>query len=88
MVRFVHLLILSVLIIWLSIAGCVGNDASKTEDSEIHSKANETEKDAGDALKEPRVTKADIEGLEADTSEIDNMLENSSLQEEIVIEEL
>jgi hypothetical protein len=88
MVRFVHLFILSVLMVWLSGAGCVGNDASKTEDSVIHSKAIETGGDTGSALEEPRLTEAEIQGLEADTSELDNMLENSSLQEEIVIEEL
>lgn len=49
MVRFVHLFILSVLIIWLSGAGCVGNNASKTENSGIHSKAIETGESAGDA---------------------------------------
>lgn len=87
MVRFVHLFILSVLIIWLSGAGCVGNNASKTENSGIHSKAIETGESAGDALKEPDLTEAEIQGIEADTSEIGNMLENSSIKEEIVIEE-
>jgi len=83
MVRFVDLFILSVLMIWLSVAGCVGNDVSNTADSGIHSKAIETGKDAEDALKEPRLTEAEIQGLEADTSELENMLENSSLQEEM-----
>lgn len=87
MVRFVHLFILSVLIVWLSAAGCVGNNASKTDDSVIHSKANETGQNAGSTLKEPGLTAAEIQGIEADTSEIENMLDNSSTNEEIVIEE-
>jgi len=87
MVRFVHLFILSVLIVWLSVAGCVGNNASEIEDSEIHSKAIETGEDSGSALKESGLTEAEIQRLEANTSEIENMLENSSIQEEIVIEE-
>jgi hypothetical protein len=87
MVRFVHVFILSVLMVWLFVAGCVGNNASKTEDSVMHSKSIETGKDSGSVLKEPGLTEAEIQGLEADTSEIENMLENSSNQEEIVIEE-
>jgi hypothetical protein len=87
MVRFVHLFILSVLMVWLSVAGCIGNNASKTEDSGIHSKAIETGESAGDTLKEPELTEAEVQGLEADTSEIENLLGNSSIQEEIIIEE-
>lgn len=87
MVRFVRLFILSVLIVWLFVAGCIGNNTSKTEDSVIHSKAIETGENAGGSLKEPGLTAAEIQGIEADTSEIENTLENSSIKEEIVIEE-
>lgn len=85
MVRFIHLFILSVLIIWLSGAGCIGNDTSETG---IDSKAIETGEDAGNTLEEPGLTEAEIQAFEVDISELENMLENANLSEEIVIEEL
>lgn len=85
MVRFVHLFILSVLIIWLSGAGCVGNNTSEIG---INSKAIDTGEDAGNTLEEPGLTEEEIQTFEADISELENMLENANLSEEIVIEEL
>ena len=85
MVRFVHLFIFSVLIIWLFGAGCVGNS---TSEKGIDSKAIDTGEDAGNTLEEPGLTEAEIQGFEANISELENILENASLQEEIVIEEL
>ena len=81
MVRFAHLFILSILIVWVSGAGCVGT-------SEKGIDSNETEENAGNTLEETGLTEAEIQGFEADISELDNILENASLKEEIVIEEL
>ena len=81
MVRFVHLFILSILIVWVSGTGCVGT-------SETGIGSNETGEDAGNTLEEPGLTEAEIQGFEADISGLENLLENTSLKEEIVIEEL
>ena len=81
MVRFVHLFILSVLIVWVSGTGCVGT-------SEKGIDSNETEENAGNTLEETGLTEAEIQAFEVDTSELENILENASLQEEIVIEGL
>ncbi|AKB24257.1 hypothetical protein MSMTP_0788 [Methanosarcina sp. MTP4] len=87
MVKFAHLLILSALIVWIVGSGCVGNDAAEVEESEINSdvaKAGEEAQDSGDL----EINEAEILELEADMAELEALLENVSLEEDIVIEEL
>jgi len=87
MVKFAHLLILSALMVWIVGSGCVGNDAAEVEESEIDSDAAEAGEDAQD-LGDLELNEAEILELEADMAELEALLENVSLEEDIVIEEL
>lgn len=87
MVRFTHLLILSALMVWIVGSGCVGNDAAEVEESEIDSDAAGAGEDAQDSGG-MELNEAEILELEADMAEIEALLENASLEEDIVIEEL
>ena len=84
MVKFAHLLVLSALIVWLAGSGCVGNDASEVEETAPNSDAgNGTLNDS-----EMGLTPADIQELDSDMVKLENLLENASPEEEIVIEEI
>jgi len=84
MVKFAHLLLLSVLIVWIAGSGCVGNDASEEETApNIAELGNGTPNDS-----EMGLTPAEIQELDSDMVKLDNLLENASPEEEIVIEEL
>ncbi|KKG10716.1 hypothetical protein EO95_00050 [Methanosarcina sp. 1.H.T.1A.1] len=85
MVKFAHLLVLSALIVWLAGSGCVGNDATVVEETA----PNVAE--AGNGISEDSemgLSQAEIQELDSDMAELENLLENASLEEEIVIEEL
>ena len=87
MVKFAHLLILSAVMVCIVGSGCVGNDAAEVEESGIDSddaKAGEEARDAEDL----ELNEAEILELEADMAELAALLENASLEEDIVIEEL
>lgn len=88
MVKFVHLLVLSALIIWLAGSGCVGNSTSEEEKSGV----DPNTVDAGNGLPaedlDMGLTQAEIENLDSDMAELEDLLENASPEEEIVIEEL
>jgi len=84
MVKFAHLLVLSALIVWLAGSGCVGNDASEVEETAPNSEAgNGTLNDS-----EMGLTPAEIQELDSDMVKLENLLENATPEEEIVIEEL
>jgi len=87
MVKFAHLLILSALMVWIVGSGCVGNDAAEVEESEIGSDAAKAGDEAQDS-REPELNEAEILELDADMAELEALLENVSLEEDIVIEEL
>jgi hypothetical protein len=85
MVKFAYLLMLSALIIWLAGSGCVGNDASEVEEAGIAPGIDE----AGNGVpadSEMGLTQAEIQELDSDMAELDNLLENASLEDEIEIE--
>jgi len=84
MVKFAHLLLLSVLVVWIAGSGCVGNDASEEKTApNIAELGNGTPNDS-----EMVLTPAEIQDLDSDMVKLDNLLENASPEEEIVIEEL
>lgn len=87
MVKFTHLLILSALMVWLMGSGCVGNDAPDAEESEIDSNAAELMEE-DQYTEELELNEAEIQALEADMAELEALLENVSLEENIVIEDL
>ncbi|TFH04593.1 MAG: hypothetical protein E4H06_02680 [Methanosarcina sp.] len=83
MVKFAHLLVLSALIVWLAGSGCIGNDASEMEGiaPNVAEAGNGTPNDS-------EITQAEIQELDSDMVELENLLENATPEEEILIEEL
>jgi len=88
MVKLTHLLILSALMTCIVGSGCVGDDASEVERSEQDSKAAEAGEEAGNSSGELEINETEIQELGAEIAELKALLENASLEEDIVIEEL
>jgi hypothetical protein len=91
MVKLAHLLVLSSLIILLAVSGCIGNDTSKVKEagtgsnytgvrnnSEPHSSPTED--------LEVGLSQAELKELDSDMEDLQDVLENSSIGEDIVIE--
>lgn len=85
MVKFTHLLVLSILAVWLAGVGCIGNDPSKQEESETNTNFSEAGNGAPSDNLDPGLTQAEITELNSDMENLDNLLENASLDEEIDI---
>lgn len=94
MIKFSHLLVLSALMVWLIGSGCVENEASEIEEitPETHMKDvgeetddifSETLTDSEYALQDPELLE-----LESDMIELEALLEDMSLEEEIIIENI
>lgn len=88
MVKFVHLLVLSTLIIWLAGAGCVGNSTSEIEKSGVNSNAVEAGNGAQTTDMEMELTQVDIQDVDNDMADLEDLLKEASPEEEIEIEEL
>ncbi|HII00642.1 TPA: hypothetical protein HA351_02965 [Methanosarcinaceae archaeon] len=88
MAKLTHLLILSALMTCIVGSGCVGDDASEVEESEQDSKAVEAGEEAGNSSGGLEINETEIQELEAEIAELEALLENASLEEDIVIEEL
>jgi len=88
MVKFAHLLVLSALVVWLAGSGCVGNDTSKVEESGVNPNFAEAGDGAPSENLETGLTQAEIKELDSDMADLDDLLENASLDEDIVIEEV
>lgn len=85
MVKLAHLLVLSALIVWLAGSGCVGNDANVEEAGTAPNVAeaeNGVSDNSGSGL-----TQAEIQELDNDMDDLEELLQNASVEEEIVIEE-
>lgn len=85
MVKLVHLFVLSALIFWLAGSGCVGNNTSDVKEAGIAPEVAEAENgvpDSGVGL-----TPAEIQEIDGDMAELENLLNNASVEEEIVLEE-
>ena len=85
MVKFAHLLLLSALIVWIAGSGCVGNDASEMEEAgiapNVAEAGNGVPADSGMGL-----TQAEIQELDSDMTELEDLLEDASLEDEIEID--
>jgi hypothetical protein len=88
MVKFVHLLVLSALIIWLAGSGCVGNSTSEIEKSGVNSNAVGAGNGAPATDMEMGLTQAEIQEVDTDMADLEALLKEASPEEEIVIEEL
>ncbi len=85
MVKFRYMLVLSILFFWLAGSGCVGNNTSNLEESGIIPAIPGTGENAS---MEQNLTEEEIQELEKNVSELEDLISNSSLDDEIVIEEL
>jgi hypothetical protein len=99
MVKSAHLLVLSSLIIWLAVSGCIGNDTSNIK--EAGNGSNYTEVRSSDAPNgslngslngapaedmDVGLTQAELKELDSDMADLQDLLENSSIGEDIVVE--
>jgi len=88
MVKFAHLLVLSVLIVWFAGSGCVGDSTSEVKKSKANPDVAEMQNGASAEDLEMGLTQAEIQELDSEMADLEDLLENASPEEEIVIEEL
>lgn len=86
MAKFAHVLVLSALIIWLAGSGCIGNETSKSEGSGSDQNVGETLDGVAAENLEIGLTQAEIKDLDSDMKNLDYLLQNASLEEDIVID--
>ena len=87
MVKLAHLLLLSCLIIWLAVSGCIGEDTSKAKDAGNGSNYTGARNSvATDEDLEVGLTQSDLKELDSDTSDLQSLLDNSSVGEDITVE--
>jgi hypothetical protein len=84
MVKFAYLLVLSALIIWLAGSGCIGNDTSKSEGSGADQNVAEAVDGVAAENLEIGLTQAEIKEVDTDLKDLDYLLQNASLEEDIV----
>jgi hypothetical protein len=89
MVKLAHLLVLLCLIIWLSASGCIGNDTSKVKEAG-NSSNNTVARNSGtlNGDLEVGLTQSDLKELDSDMSDLQSLLENSSVGEDITVENM
>lgn len=82
MVKFTHIFVMSVLIFGLAVSGCVGNNNDEKENGPApNASVNNTSVNQG-------LTEAEVQEFDENVTDLKNLLENSSIEEEIVVEEL
>jgi hypothetical protein len=86
MAKLAHLLVLSALIVWLAGSGCVGNNTSDVKEAGISPNVGEAE--YGTDNSESGLTPAEVQELDGDMEDLESLLNSSSAEEEIVLEDL
>ena len=86
MVKLAHLLMLSTLIVWIAGSGCIGNDKSKVEDKALSPKGAEEGNGISADNLDVDLSQAELKELDSDMEDLQNLLENSSVGEDIVVE--
>ena len=88
MVKFTHLLVVSVLIVWIAGSGCIGNDKSKVKEAGKDS----NDADVGNNVPAEDLgvgfTQAELDEVNSNMAGLENLLEDSSPGEEIVVQEV
>lgn len=87
MAKLAHLLVLAALIVWLAGSGCVGNNTSDVKEAGIASNVAESENGISDNS-ESGLTPAEVQELDGDMEDLESLLNSSSAEEEIVLEDL
>jgi hypothetical protein len=88
MVKFAHLLVLSILIVCLAGSGCLGDSTSKVKESRVSPDVAEMQNGAPAEDLEMGLTQAEIQDFDSEVADLEDLLKNASPEEEIVIEEL
>ena len=94
MIKLTRLFVLSVLIFWIAISGCIGDNAPEEEEAvkdstNIDSKGADTinaSSPGGDL--EVGLSQAELKELDSDMADLEYLLDNSSLGEDLVIEDV
>jgi hypothetical protein len=87
MAKLAHLLVLLALLVWLAGSGCIGNNTSDVDEAGIDPNAAGAENGIPDNS-EMQLTQTEIQEIDNDMIELQEMLENASIEDEIVLEEL
>jgi hypothetical protein len=86
--KLAHLLVISATIVWLAGSGCVGNDASEAQNSEMSSNIAEAQNAVSAEDFDIGLTQAEINDLDADIADLNYLLENAYPTEEVKVEEV
>ena len=90
MVKLAFLLVLSSLIIWLAVSGCVGNDTSKVKENGSNNTSVRTSDAQNGSINgtlgvtstgdlEVGLSQTELKELDSDMADLQNLLENSSV---------
>jgi hypothetical protein len=85
MAKLTHLLVLSVLILWLAVSGCVGNSTDKEK---AGTAPDVSEIDGVPENSENGLTQADIQELDNDMADLQSLLENTTPEDKITLDEI
>jgi hypothetical protein len=88
MVKFAHLLVLLALIACLAGSGCVGDSTSEVKESKANPDVAEMQNGEPAEDLEMGFTQAEIQEFDSEMTGLEDLLENASPGEDIVIEEL
>ncbi len=88
MVKFTHLLVLSVFIVWLAGSGCVGDSTSKVKELRVNPDVAEMQNGAPAEDLEIGLTQAEMQELDSEMANIEELLNNANTEEDIEIEEM
>ncbi|MDI9395722.1 MAG: hypothetical protein QM426_10075 [Euryarchaeota archaeon] len=87
MVKFTHFIVMSFLVFWLAVSGCVGNDTDEKDEGPA-SNSTESSNSSVNNSANKGLTEADVKEFDENIAGLEDLLVNSSLEEEIDIEEL
>ena len=85
MVKLAHLLMVSTLIVWIVGSGCIGNDKSKVENTALDPKGAEVRNETSAENLDMDLSQAELKELDSDMADLQNLLENASFDDNIVL---
>lgn len=84
--KLAHLLVISATIVWLAGSGCIGNDASEAQNSEMSPNIAETQNTVSAEDFDIGLTQAEINSLDSDIADLSYLLENACPSEDVEVE--
>jgi hypothetical protein len=93
MIKLTHLFVLSVLIFWITGSGCIGDNTPEEKEaikgSNISPKGENTTNLSSPSVDlEMGLSQAELKELDSDMADLEDLLDNSSLGEDLVIEDV